>query len=128
MLLKRNRLYILALLVSGLCLIVYGCVPTPKSLVGTYAPNDDSNPATLVLKGDGTFSQVQSGEEIGSGKWKIASAYHLFKSVELDGTFRLSMQEQGPESQHLGTYSLVHKGGKLCLDVDQVLLVWCKVS
>ena len=125
---SRRSLGVWALL-GGMCLLVYGCVPTGRSVVGTYAPNDDTDPATLVLKSDGTFLQMDQGEEIGAGRWKLESAYHVFKSLELDGKFRLlSPTEDANPARHSQSYGLVHKGGKLCLDVDQVLLVWCKVS
>jgi hypothetical protein len=98
-------------------------------VVGTYAPNDNNDPSTLVISANGSFSQLNRGEEVGTGRWKINAAYHIFKSLELDGHYRLSLQESATSPERrFGSYGLVHKGGKLCIDVDQVLLVWCKVD
>jgi hypothetical protein len=118
-----------SLLVASVCLLIYGCTPTAHSVVGTYTPNDTNDPTTLVIKGDGSFSQLDRGEVVGTGRWKIESAYHVFKSIELDGQYRLSLQDPASSpARHVGSYGLVHKGGKVCIDVDQVLLTWCKVN
>jgi hypothetical protein len=117
------------LLLASACFVLYGCTPTAHSVVGTYAPNDNNDPTTLVIRDDGSFSQLDRGDEVGKGSWKINSAYHVFKSLELDGHYRLSLERSDASpARRSGSYGLVHKGGKLCIDVDQVLLTWCKVD
>ena len=127
--LMNRRVVLACLSVAGLCLLFYTCTPNARSVVGTYAPNDNDDSSRLVIKEDGSFTQLDFGREVGTGQWKIDSAYHIFKSIELDGCFRLSLDDRdGLGKRRVGSYGLVHQGGKVCIDVDQVLLVWCKVS
>jgi hypothetical protein len=108
-------------------LFLQGCIPTEKGVVGTYSSTADSGAVVVEIRPDGTYIQSNGGRQISSGKWRLEVADHVFKSLELDNSYRLPAEEK---DLHFGrgamSYQLIHKGGKLCLAVDQDLVYWCK--
>jgi len=70
----RRRLSIPMVLLACVCVGVYACVPTRRSVVGSYTADSGSGAAVIEVKADGTFSRYDGGgQKMASGHWRLDS-------------------------------------------------------
>lgn len=124
------RLFLVLALVAA-CALGALCVyvPSERNVVGTYTSDSDSGAVVIDVKADGSFVQFDGGREISSGKWRLSSDYRIFKSLDLIGSYRLPGTEQDLRfGRGAMSYPLIHRSGKLCLDLNQEFVYWCKAK
>ena len=116
----------LSLVMLATAAVMFAVSPTKGRVVGTYASESDAGLVVLEVRNDGTYIQYDQTQPIAGGTWRLEPKLLVFKSLVLDGSYRLPVNlddlQRGRGSM---SYSMGHVAGDLCIKVAPDMN-WCK--
>jgi len=116
----------LALVVLASASIMFALSPTKGRVVGTYSSDSDAGLVVLELRNDGTYIQYDQTQPIAGGAWRLEPKFVFFKSLVLDGSYRLPVNlDDLQRGKGTMSYSMGHVAGALCMKVARDVN-WCK--